>query len=60
MTEPVRSCGRPQKGMSTPGKDPADAVKAIVEHRADHDAVYRRKVLELILSKIAAPAENGP
>ena len=46
--------------MSTPGKDPADAVKAIVEHKADHDAVYRRKVLDLILSKIAAPAENGP
>jgi hypothetical protein len=30
-----------------------------VEHKADHDAVYQRKVLDLILSKIAVPAKNG-
>ena len=48
------------EGYEHARKDPADAVKAIVEHKADHDAVYRRKVLDLILSKIAAPAENGP
>ena len=48
------------EGYEHARKDPADAVKTIVEHKADHDAVYRRKVLDLILSKIAAPAENGP
>ena len=41
------------EGYEHARKDPADAVKAIVEHKADHDAVYRRKVLDLILSKIA-------
>jgi ABC-type nitrate/sulfonate/bicarbonate transport system substrate-binding protein len=47
------------KGYEHAKKDPADAVKAVVEHKADHDPAYQRKVVDLIFSKIAVPAKNG-
>jgi NitT/TauT family transport system substrate-binding protein len=47
------------KGYEHARKDPADAIKAVVQHKADHDAVYQRKVLNVILGKVAVPAKNG-
>ena len=41
-------------------KNPDDAIKALLQHKSDHDAVYQRKVLNMIHSKIAVPPKSGP
>jgi NitT/TauT family transport system substrate-binding protein len=48
------------KGWNHAKKDPADAVKAVVQHKPDHDAVYQRKVLNLIHDKIAVAPKGEP
>ena len=47
------------KGYEHAKKDPADAIKAVLQHKPDHDAVYQRKVLNVILNQVAVPAKNG-
>ena len=47
------------KGYEHAKRDPDDAVRAVVQHKPDHDPVYQRKVLNMILSKISVPGKNG-
>ncbi|MFQ5692647.1 MAG: hypothetical protein ACE5IM_06345, partial [Nitrospinota bacterium] len=47
------------RGYAHAKKDPADAIKALLQYKPDHDPVYQRKVLKVLHEKIAVPAKNG-
>jgi ABC-type nitrate/sulfonate/bicarbonate transport system substrate-binding protein len=47
------------KGYAHARKNPDDAIKAVLQHKPDHDGVYQMKALKVLHTKMAVPAKNG-